>query len=131
MTITNYAGTSAITTEESGNYGMTATSFITASPSILFDFFDSALIPSPGKSGENGSRLDNSSVNTWAVAAEESSNPSVETTNWDDLQEYVVKNAVTIPIELEPYILATTSSVHGLAFDRRDYPMYYGVWLAS
>jgi ABC-type antimicrobial peptide transport system permease subunit len=39
MTITNYAGTSAITTEESGKYGMTATSFITASPSILFDFF--------------------------------------------------------------------------------------------
>jgi len=39
--------------------------------------------------------------------------------------------AVTIPVELEPYILATTSSVHGLAFDRRDYPMYYGVWLAS
>jgi peptide/nickel transport system substrate-binding protein len=131
MTITNYTGTTGITTEEAGNYGMTAISFITASPSILFDFFDSALIPSPGKSGENGSRLDNSSVNTWAVTAEESSNPSVETTNWDDLQEYVVKNAVTIPIELEPYILATTSSVHGLAFDRRDYPMYYGVWLAS
>jgi peptide/nickel transport system substrate-binding protein len=131
MTITNYTGTTGITTEEAGNYGMTAISFITASPSILFDFFDSALIPSPGKSGENGSRLDNPSVNTWAVTAEESSNPSVETTNWDNLQEYVVKNAVTIPIELEPYILATTSSVRGLAFDRRDYPMYYGVWLAS
>jgi peptide/nickel transport system substrate-binding protein len=131
MTITNYTGTTAITSEEAGNYGMTATSFITASPSILFDFFDSALIPTPGKSGENASRLDNSTVNTWAVTAEESATPSVEATNWDDLQEYVVKNAVTIPIELEPYILATSSAVHGLAFDRRDYPMYYGVWLAS
>jgi peptide/nickel transport system substrate-binding protein len=131
MTITNYAGTSAITTVESGKYGMTATSFITASPSILFDFFDSALIATPGHSGENDARLDNPAVNTWAVTAEESSSPSVQTTNWDDLQEYVVKNAVTIPIELEPFILATTSTVHGLAFDRRDYPMYYGVWLAS
>jgi peptide/nickel transport system substrate-binding protein len=131
MTITNYAGTSAITTEESGNYGMTATSFITASPSILFDFFDSALIATPGHSGENLARLDNPTVDKWAVTAEESSNPSVETANWDDLQEYVVKNAVTIPLELEPYILATSSAVHGLAFDRRDYPMYYGVWLAS
>jgi peptide/nickel transport system substrate-binding protein len=131
MTITNYTGTTAITTEEAGNYGMTATSFITASPSILFDFFDSALIPTPGKSGENASRLDNPTVDKWAITAEESSSPSVETTNWDALQEYVVKNAVTIPIELEPYILATSSAVHGLAFDRRDYPMYYGVWLAS
>jgi peptide/nickel transport system substrate-binding protein len=131
MTITNYTGTTAITTEEAGKYGMAATSFITASPSILFDFFDSALIPSPGKSGENASRLDNSAVNTWAATAEESANPSIEKANWDDLQEYVVKNAVTIPIELEPYILATSSAVHGLAFDRRDYPMYYGVWLAS
>jgi hypothetical protein len=42
-----------------------------------------------------------------------------------------VQNAVVIPIELEPFILATTSSVHGLTFDRRDYPVYYGVWLAS
>jgi hypothetical protein len=42
-----------------------------------------------------------------------------------------VKNAVVIPIELEPFILGTTSSVHGLTFDRRDYPMYYGTWLAS
>jgi peptide/nickel transport system substrate-binding protein len=131
MSITNYTGTTAITTEEAGNYGMTATSFITASPSILFDFFDSALIPTPGKSGLDASRLDNSTVDKWAVTAEESSSPSVEATYWDDIQEYVVKNAVTIPIELEPYILATSSAVHGLAFDRRDYPMYYGVWLAS
>jgi peptide/nickel transport system substrate-binding protein len=130
-TIDNQTATQAITASESGKYGMVATSFITASPSILFDFFDSALIPSTGKSGENASRLDNPAVDKWLAAANTSSNPAVETTDWDNVQEYVVKNAVDIPIELEPYILGTSSSVHGLTFDRRDYPMYYGVWLAS
>ena len=130
-TITNLTSTQAITETESGKFGIVATSFITASPSILYDFFDSALIPSNGKSGENGSRLDNPSVDKWLTTAEASSNAAVETTNWDDVQQYVVQNAVVIPIELEPFILATASSVHGLTFDRRDYPMYYGVWLAS
>ena len=131
MTITNVTAQAAIATEETAKYGIVATSFITASPSILYDFFDSALIPANGKSGENGSRLDNPTVDKWLATAETSSNPAVETTYWDDVQQYVVQNAVVIPIELEPYILATTSTVHGLAFDRRDYPMYYGVWLGS
>jgi peptide/nickel transport system substrate-binding protein len=130
-TIDNLTSTSAITATESGKFGIVATSFITASPSILYDFFDSALIPTTGKSGENDSRLDNPTVDQWLATAEASSNPSVETTYWDKVQEYVVQNAVDIPIELEPFILATTTSVHGLTFDRRDYPMYYGVWLAS
>jgi peptide/nickel transport system substrate-binding protein len=131
MTITNLTAQAAIAASESGKYGIAATSFITASPSILYDFFDSALIPTPGKSGLNGSHLDNPTVDSWLGTAETSSDPSVETTYWDDVQQYVVQNAVVIPIELEPFILATTSAVHGLAFDRRDYPMYYGVWLAS
>lgn len=131
MTITNLTAQTAIADEETAKYGIVATSFITASPSILYDFFDSALIPITGKSGENGSRLDNQSVDKWLATAETSGNPAVETTYWDDVQQYVVQNAVVIPIELEPYILATTSTVHGLAFDRRDYPMYYGVWLGS
>jgi peptide/nickel transport system substrate-binding protein len=131
MTITNLTAQTAIAVEESGKYGITATSFITASPSILYDFFDSALIPSNGKSGENASHLDNPTVDKWLAAANTSSNPSVESTYWDDVQRYVVQNAIVIPIELEPFILGTTSAVHGLAFDRRDYPMYYGVWLAS
>ncbi len=131
MTITNLTAQAAIAGEESDKYGIVATSFITASPSILYDFFDSALIPGNGKSGENGSHLDNATVDKWLAIAETSSDPSVETTYWDDVQEYVVQNAVDIPIELEPFILATTSAVHGLAFDRRDYPMYYGVWLES
>jgi peptide/nickel transport system substrate-binding protein len=131
MTITNLTAQTAIAEEEADKYGMYATSFITASPSILYDFFDSALIPSSGKSGENVSHLDDPAVNKWLTTAATSSNPSVETTYWDDVQEYVVRSAVVIPIELEPFILGTTSAVHGLAFDRRDYPMYYGVWLAS
>jgi len=131
MTITNLSGSSAIAATESGKFGITATSFITASPSIMYDFFDSALIPSGSKGGENLARLDNPTVDSWLVSAETSSDPATERTYWDDVQMYVVQNAVTIPIELEPFILATTSSVHGLAFDRRDYPMYYGVWLSS
>jgi peptide/nickel transport system substrate-binding protein len=131
MTITNLSGSSAIAAIDSGKFGMTATSFITASPSILFDFFDSALIPTGSKGGENLARLNNPTVDKWLATAVTSSNPATATTYWDDVQAYVVNNAVTIPIELEPFILATTTAVHGLAFDRRDYPMYYGVWLSS
>jgi peptide/nickel transport system substrate-binding protein len=131
MTITNLTAQAAIAGLESDKYGIVATSFITASPSILYDFFDSALIPRNGKSGENGSHLDNPTVDQWLATAVTSSNSAVETTYWDDVQQYVVNNAAVIPIELEPFILATTSAVRGLAFDRRDYPMYYGVWLAS
>jgi peptide/nickel transport system substrate-binding protein len=130
-TIDNLTGTDAIAATDSGKFGIVATSFITASPSIMYDFFDSSLIPTSTKSGENGSRLDNATVDQWLATAEASSNPAVETEYWDKVQEYVVQNAVVIPIELEPFILGTTSAVHGLTFDRRDYPMYYGVWLAS
>jgi peptide/nickel transport system substrate-binding protein len=131
MTITNLSGASAIAETDSGKFGMTATSFITASPSIIYDFFDSALIPSGSKSGENLARLDSPTVDGWLASALSSTSPATEQADWDNVQQYVVKNAVTIPIELEPFILATTASVHGIAFDRRDYPMYYGVWLSK
>jgi peptide/nickel transport system substrate-binding protein len=131
MTITNLSGASAIAETDSGKFGMTATSFITASPSIIYDFFDSTLIPTGSKGGQNLARLDNASVDNWLAAADSSSDPATQTADWDEVQQYVVQDAVTIPIELEPFILATSDSVHGLAFDRRDYPVYYGVWLSS
>lgn len=128
-TITNYSGLDGLTAQESGNYGIAATSFITASPSIIDDFFSSADIPVKNKSGQNLSRLDNPQVDKWLAAANEASNPATAKRDWDKVQAYVVDNADVIPIELEPFILATTKDVSGLTFDRRDYPMYYGVSL--
>ena len=130
-TITNLTGTSAIATEDSGKYGITATSFITASPTIMAYFFDSAGIPTAKTSGLNLARVDSSTLDNWIALAESSSNTATAAKYWDDIQTYVIKNAIDIPIELEPFILGTTKAVHGLAFDRRDYPMYYGVWLAK
>ena len=128
-TITNLTGTTAIAETDSGKYGMAATSFITASPTIMADFFDSAGIPTAKTGGLNLSRIDSPVLDKWAGLAVSSSNPATETTYWDDIQQYVIANAIDIPIELEPFILGTAATVHGLAFDRRDYPMYYGVWL--
>jgi peptide/nickel transport system substrate-binding protein len=130
-TITNLTATAGLAQVDAGKYGMTATSFITASPTIMAAFFDSASIPKPTGGGINSARLDNPQVDKWLGAASGSGDTATETQNWNAVQQYVVQNAVTIPIELEPFILATTSAVHGLAFDRRDYPMYYGVWLAA
>jgi peptide/nickel transport system substrate-binding protein len=130
-TITNLTTTAAIASEDSGKYGMTATSFITASPTIMAYFFDSAGIPTAKVSGLNLARVDSPVLDNWIALAQTSSSPATAAGYWDDIQEYVIKNALDIPIELEPFILGTTKAVHGLAFDRRDYPMYYGVWLAK
>ena len=130
-TITNLTGTSAIATEDSGKYGITATSFITAAPTIMAYFFDSAGIPTAKTGGLNLARIDSPTLDTWIAQAEASTSPATAATYWDDIQTYVINNAIDIPIELEPFILGTTKAVHGLAFDRRDYPMYYGVWLAK
>ena len=94
-------------------------------------FFDSAGIPTAKTSGLNLARVDSSTLDNWIALAESSSNTATAAKYWDDIQTYVIKNAIDIPIELEPFILGTTKAVHGLAFDRRDYPMYYGVWLAK
>jgi peptide/nickel transport system substrate-binding protein len=130
-TIENETSSDAIANSESGNYGMTATSFITASPTILFDFFSSTEISTSAKEGENSARLDNPTVDSLVNAAVVSTNPAVAKKDWGAVQSYVVDNAISIPIELEPFILATSTNVHGLTFDRRDYPMYYGVWLTK
>jgi peptide/nickel transport system substrate-binding protein len=129
-TITNATGTSALSAEDTGKYGMSATSFITASPTIMADFFSSTGIPTTKTFGLNIARIDSSTLDNWIAQASTSSNPAVEKQYWDDIQTYVIQNAIDIPIELEPFILGTSKAVHGLAFDRRDYPMYYGVWLS-
>jgi peptide/nickel transport system substrate-binding protein len=129
-TITNATGTSALSAEDTGKYGMTATSFITASPTIMADFFTSTGIPTAKTFGLNLSRIDSPLLDKWIGLASASSSPATEKLYWDDIQTYVIQNALDIPIELEPFILGTSKEVHGLAFDRRDYPMYYGVWLA-
>nr|WP_246396247.1 TIGR04028 family ABC transporter substrate-binding protein [Gluconacetobacter tumulisoli] len=46
-----------------------------------------------------------------------------------DLQEYIVKNAYTIPIFEEPQVYAGAPGVHGVSFEAVGRPSFYGIWL--
>lgn len=131
FSITNYSVDTALSVLEKGDYGSTATSFITASPSIMYDFFNSAEIPHGPVFGQSLARLDVPQINTWTAEANQATTAALERALWDKVQTYVVANAVTIPVTIEPYILGLRNNVHGLVFDRRDYPMWYGVWLGK
>lgn len=131
MDITNYAGaTYRLAMTNPANYDGTAGSTITASPAVLYQRFGPDQIPTssyPG--GANVSRVLNHAFDGWLAKATATGDPQEAQKYWSLVQTYLVKNAVSVPIELEPFILATRRVVHGMAFDVRDYPMYYGVYL--
>jgi peptide/nickel transport system substrate-binding protein len=127
--IINSDETTAIADIYDGGFGIMASAHVEASPDVLRQLYDSADFPASG--GLNDGLFKNSQVDTWLTEATESLNPATEKTLYDDVQAYVVKNAVSIPLYQELTLDAASSKLKGLTYDATGYVQYYDAYLAK
>jgi|GEM_PF-939943 len=112
-----------------GGFGITASAHVEASPDVLRQLYDSADVPDSG--GLNYGLFKSAQLDTWLNEATASINPATQKTLYDDVQEYVVKNAVSIPLYQELTLNAASTKLKGLTFDATGYVQYYDAYLAS
>jgi peptide/nickel transport system substrate-binding protein len=112
-----------------GGFGITASAHVEASPDILRQLFDSADVPNDG--GLNYGLFKNATLDNWLAQATASLNPAKQKQLYDDVQAYVVKNAVSIPLYQEITLNAASAKLKGLTFDATGYVQYYDAYLAK
>jgi peptide/nickel transport system substrate-binding protein len=112
-----------------GGFGLTASAHVEASPDILRLLFDSYALPSAG--GLNYGQVKSSQLDAWLNQATGTLNTAEQDKLYGEVQAYVVRNALAIPLYQEETLNAVTAKLHGVSFDATGYLLYYDAWLAS
>jgi peptide/nickel transport system substrate-binding protein len=112
----------------SGKYDIADFSFLRDSAAVLDDFFNSKETLANG--GANVGHVDVPQLDTWLNGAEESTNPATIKSDYAKVQEYVLQNALVLPVYDPVYELGATTKLQGLRFDAQAFPLFYGAWLS-
>jgi peptide/nickel transport system substrate-binding protein len=111
----------------SGEYDLFGNSQVKADPDVIYNIFHSKRVYTNG--GTNWSRLNDPEIDKLLEQGSSESDPEKRKEIYKQVQQYVVKNAVIIPVYEFPYTVAAVSSVEGLKFDLLGYPLFYDVYL--
>ncbi|MFI0938710.1 ABC transporter substrate-binding protein [Streptomyces sp. NPDC021020] len=80
------------------------------------------------KGGQNASRIDDPQVDSWLLAASATTDPAQRKAAYAKVQHWVIDHAVTIPLYVGTYLLGTSKSVQGVAFDVSGWPLFARAW---
>lgn len=105
---------------------------LTSGFSTLNAIYDSRNAPgADGPSYYNYARLDDPEIDELLAAAEAATTDDEAADAYSQVQQYVVANAVSIPVYNFHYTLVTTDQVDGIAFNWKSYPMFLGASIAQ
>lgn len=80
----------------------------------------------------NFSRVQNPQLDAWLQDAGETTSSSVRRQLYDKVQQWVIANAIAIPIEVRDWLGATTNQVHDVTMDIVGFPEFlYDTWVAQ
>lgn len=108
-----------------GEYDLFGNSQVKADPDILRNLFRSDRVY--GKGGTNFVKLNDPEIDKLLNQGYQETDPQKRKAAYAQIQQYVIKNALALPIYLFPYTVAHSSSVEGLKFDLLGYPQFYDV----
>jgi peptide/nickel transport system substrate-binding protein len=106
-----------------------ATSFESADPSILGYWFASDETTADG--GGNVFRLDSPQLDQWLSKADATGDQQVRDQYYALAQQYIISQALAMPVYVPTDLVGAAKSVHGLAFSASGYPEFYDAWLAG
>lgn len=110
-----------------GEYDLFGNSQVKADPDILRNLFRSDRVYAQG--GTNWNQLSDPEVDKLLDQGYQESDPEKRKAIYKQIQQYIFKNVLNIPIYVFPYTVAHSSRVEGLKFDLLGYPQFYDVSL--
>lgn len=118
-------------TRDDNNYDVMGLS-LTSGYSALGSIYDSANYPAPGKGNYyNYGQLKSDEVDGWISEAQLATDPAVAEENWKKVQNFVIENAVSVPIYNYNYTVAYTEGVEGISYNWKSYPLFYDASVAQ
>ncbi|WP_433944126.1 ABC transporter substrate-binding protein [Paenibacillus sp. SN-8-1] len=108
-----------------GEYDLFGNSQVKADPDILRNLFRSDRVY--GKGGTNFVKLNDPGIDKLLDQGYQETDSQKRKAAYTQIQQYVIKNALALPIYVFPYTVAHSNSVEGLKFDLLGYPQFYDV----
>ncbi|MGC0421385.1 ABC transporter substrate-binding protein [Embleya sp. AB8] len=112
-----------------GNMDIWDTSNVRAEPDVLRTLFGSG--QTLAKGGLNVFKLADPQIDGWLDRAAAAGDPAVRADNYRQLQEFLVKHALTVPMYVPTYLIGADKKVHGVTFEAAAFPLFYDAWLGK
>lgn len=105
---------------------------LTSGYSALGAIYDSENYPAPGKGNYyNYAQLKSEEVDGWLEKAQLASDDAEAAPYWTNVQQYVIENAVSVPIYNYNYTVAYSSDVHDISYNWKSYPVFYDAFTTA
>ncbi len=114
---------------QNNQYDIGDFSFVRSSPDVLRSLFDSTNRVTKEQIRQNWSQLQNDQIDSWVRQAAQTLDPAKRTELYANVQEWVVQNAVVVPIYVPADLVVSATKVHGITMDPQAYPVYYDAWI--
>ncbi|GED66984.1 peptide ABC transporter substrate-binding protein [Brevibacillus reuszeri] len=108
-----------------GEYDIFGNSQVKADPDILRNLFRSDRVFTKG--GTNWSNIAEPEIDQLLDQGAKESDPQKRKEIYEEIQRYMIDNAIILPIYVFPYTVAHSKKVEGLQFDLLGYPLFYDV----
>ncbi|NUU61813.1 ABC transporter substrate-binding protein [Paenibacillus agri] len=112
---------------KAASYDLVGHSFAGGDPDILRTIFSKANWSTNEYANSNFARFYDPQIEQQLTDAYQEADPEKRIATYKELQQYFVKNAVSIPVYVFPYTIAESKKVSGITFDFPGYPQFYDV----
>ncbi|MEY9890101.1 peptide/nickel transport system substrate-binding protein [Catenulispora sp. MAP5-51] len=110
----------------SANLDLVDSSFMRDEPDILRHFYASGQTTRKGGANEFG--LSVPQLDQWLEGGAASGDPAVRKQDYAQAQQYIINQALAIPVYVPTALLGYRTAVHGLTLSADKTPEFYGVW---
>ncbi|BBI35231.1 ABC transporter substrate-binding protein [Cohnella abietis] len=116
---------------KSGSYDLAGLSFAGGDPDILRTLYSRANWSTNEFANSNFARFYDPEIEQLLTDGYQEADPEKRIGIYKELQQYFVKNVVTIPMYVYPYTVASSKKVSGIAFDFPGYPVFYDAVISN
>jgi peptide/nickel transport system substrate-binding protein len=118
------------TRQQAGDYDVAGLSLVAVDPNVMYQMYDPAFVPEPGRSGFNLSHTDVQALTDELAEGQSTLDPASRAEVYADAQDSVVDQARSIAVYVPTYTVLL-NGLTGLRFDAEGYPVFYDASLTS
>lgn len=114
---------------KSSNYDMVGLSFAGGDPDVLRTLYSKANWSTQDYASSNQARFYDPNIEQLLKDGYQEADREQRVAIYKKIQQYLIQNAVAIPIYVYPYTIASAKKVDGISFDYPGYPVFYDTTL--
>ena len=115
---------------QNADYDIAGLSFVNVDANMMQALYSPQFMASPGKNGQNFSRVDDAKLAKTLLDAQQEQDQSKRDKLYAEAQKMVIDLALSVGVYVPSYTMAT-KGITGLRFDTEGYPVWYDVSLAK